>query len=219
MTDGQKRETKAARFYKANTPIKLETVPLRAMGDDDVYVEVRAAGICHSELHSIRGRTSPAFSPITLGHEASGVIAAKGKNVTNVEIGDRVGIDYVLSCGKCQYCIAGRDNLCDNFTVMSFNIDGSWASGAVVPARHVHKLPKNLGFPEGAIMNCSVFTAYHANKLAGTSAGSAVLVYGLGGVGISVLEWASIFGANQIIAIDAEEGKLRLAKEKGATVT
>jgi len=215
---GRSREAKAARFYKANTPMKLESVQLRAMGDDDVYVEVKAAGICHSELHSIRGRTSPAFSPITMGHEASGIIAEKGRNVKNVEIGDRVGIDYILSCGKCRYCIAGKDNLCDNFTVMSFNIDGSWATGAVVPARHVHKLPKNLGFPEGAIMNCSVFTAYHANKLAETSAGDSVAVYGLGGVGISVLQWTKLFGANEIIAIDAEEGKLQLAKEKGATL-
>ncbi len=102
---------------------------------------------------------------------------------------------------------------------MSFNIDGSWATGAVVPARHVHRLPDNLGFPEGAIMNCSEFTAYHANKLANTSAGSRVLVYGLGGVGISVLEWASIFGANEIIAVDMEEGKLELARQKGATHT
>jgi threonine dehydrogenase-like Zn-dependent dehydrogenase len=102
---------------------------------------------------------------------------------------------------------------------MSFNMDGSWATGTVVPARHVHKLPRNLGFPEGAIMNCSVFTAYHANKLAGTTAGRSVLVYGLGGVGISVLEWASIFGANEIIAVDNEEGKLQLARQKGATHT
>ncbi len=86
----------------------VEAISLRAMGDDDVYVEVKAAGICHSELHSIRGRTAPAFAPITLGHEASGVIADKGRNVTNVEIGDRVGIDYVLSLRKMSVLHRGE---------------------------------------------------------------------------------------------------------------
>jgi len=189
------------------------------MGDNDVFVEIKASGICHSELHTLHGRMSPTFTPITLGHEASGVVAEKGRNVTNVRIGDRVGVDYVLSCGSCLYCAAGKDNLCDNFSVMAINADGSWAEGVVVPSRHVHNLPSNLDFPEGAIMNCSVFTAYHANKLAEVSAGHSVLVYGLGGVGISVLQWAKIFGANEIIAVDFEEGKLGLAKEKGATRT
>ncbi len=213
------RSVSAARFYHTGTPLKVEPTVLREMGDNDVFVEIKAAGICHSELHTTHGRFSPSFTPITLGHEASGVISAKGGKVTNVEVGDRVGVDYVLSCGTCRYCIAGKDNLCDNFSVMAVNVDGSWAGGTVIPSRHVHKLPKNLDFPEGAIMNCSVFTAYHANKLGEVSAGDSVLVYGLGGVGISVLQWAKLFGANEIIAVDLEEGKLDLAREKGATET
>lgn len=210
----------AVRFYEANKPLKVEEVELPQVGEDDVLVDVKAAGICHSELHVINGIFHPATPPpITLGHEASGIITSKGKNVKNVEIGDRVGIDYVLSCGTCSFCLAGKDNLCDNFKVMMVNADGSWVEKIVVPKRHVHILPKNLGFAEGAIMNCAVFTSYHAAKLANLQTGETALVYGLGGVGINLVQWARIFGATDIIAVDLEDEKLKLAKQKGATGT
>jgi 2-desacetyl-2-hydroxyethyl bacteriochlorophyllide A dehydrogenase len=209
----------AARFYQANKPVRLEEVMLPTLGDHDVLVDVKASGICHSDLHTINGLTEPgALPPITLGHEASGIVLETGKNVKNVVVGDRVGIDYVLSCGRCAYCLSGRDNLCDNFSVMAFNVDGAWKEKLVVPARHVHKLPENIGFPEGAIMNCAVMTAYHAAKLAQVFAGSCVLVYGVGGVGINLVQWAKLFGATEIVAVDLEEGKLQLARQKGATV-
>jgi 2-desacetyl-2-hydroxyethyl bacteriochlorophyllide A dehydrogenase len=209
----------AARFYAAKQPLKLETVEVAAPGDDEVLVEIRAASICHSDLHTIAGRQVPATVPITLGHEASGVVASKGKNVANVEVGDRVGIDYVQSCGRCQYCLKGKDNLCDDFTVMSFNKDGSWKEKAVVPARHVHRLPTNVGFPEGAMLNCAVLTAYHAVKYAQQVPGASVLVYGLGGVGLSLLKWVKIAGATDIIAVDLEDEKLKIARREGATAT
>ncbi|MGA2665833.1 MAG: alcohol dehydrogenase catalytic domain-containing protein, partial [Nitrososphaerales archaeon] len=209
----------SARFYGAKQPLRLEGVQVPAVGDDDVLVEVRAASICHSDLHTIAGRQVPAMVPITLGHEASGVVASKGKDVTNVEVGDRVGVDYVQSCGRCRYCLSGRDNLCDNFSVMAFNAEGSWKEKVVVPGRHVHRLPENVGFPEGAMLNCAVMTAYHAVKLAGLAPGASVLVYGLGGVGMSLLKWARVAGAADIIAVDLEEGKLSAARREGATAT
>lgn len=209
----------AARFYAAKQPLKLENVQIPPPGDDEVAVEIKAASICHSDLHTLAGRQVPATVPITLGHEASGVVSAKGKNVTNVEVGDRVGIDYVQSCGKCQYCLRGKDNLCDNFAVMSFNREGSWKEEAVVPSRHVHRLPNNIGFPEGAMLNCAVMTAYHAVRYAQQPPGASVLVYGLGGVGLSLLKWAKIAGATDIIAVDLEDEKLKIAKREGATAT
>ncbi len=209
----------AARFYAAKQPLKLENVQIPPPGDDEVAVEIKAASICHSDLHTLAGRQVPATVPITLGHEAAGVVSAKGKNVTNVEVGDRVGIDYVQSCGKCQYCLRGKDNLCDNFAVMSFNREGSWKEEAVVPSRHVHRLPNNIGFPEGAMLNCAVMTAYHAVRYAQQPPGASVLVYGLGGVGLSLLKWAKIAGATDIIAVDLEDEKLKIAKREGATAT
>jgi 2-desacetyl-2-hydroxyethyl bacteriochlorophyllide A dehydrogenase len=211
----------AARFYEPGKPLILEEIALPAVGDTDVLVEVKASGICHSDLHVINGLAPIGVPPpLTLGHEASGVVIEKGRNVVSqVEVGDSVGIDYVLSCGKCRYCLMGRDNLCDNFSVMAYNADGAWKEKVVVPMRHVHRLPKNIGYPEGAIMNCAVMTAYHAAKLAPIFAGSSVLVYGLGGVGINLVQWAKLFGATEVIAVDLEESKLKLSKEKGATVT
>ena len=209
----------AARFYEAKKPLKLENVTVPTMGDNDVTVKIKAATICHSDIHTLVGRQVPEKIPITPGHEASGVVEAKGKNVTNVEVGDRVGIDYVQSCGRCQYCLKGRDNLCDNFTVMSFYTEGSWREKAVVPSRHVHKLPNNIGFPEGAMLNCAVMTAYHAVKYSQQAPGASVLVYGLGGVGLSLLKWVKIAGATDIIAVDLEEEKLKIAKREGATAT
>jgi alcohol dehydrogenase, propanol-preferring len=209
----------AARFYAAKQPLRLENVQIPTPGDDEVEVDVRAASICHSDLHTIAGRQVPETIPITLGHEASGTIAAKGKNVTNVEVGDRVGVDYVQSCGKCKYCLRGKDNLCDNFAVMSFNRDGSWKQKVIVPGRHVHKLPGNVGFPEGAMLNCAVMTAYHAIKYAQQQPGASVLVYGLGGVGLSLLKWVKIAGATDIIAVDLEDEKLKIARREGATAT
>lgn len=209
----------SARFYGTGQPLKVEGVPVPATGDDQVLVEVKAASICHSDLHTIAGRQVPAFMPITLGHEASGVVAAVGKNVHNVEVGDRIGIDYVQSCGRCQFCLKGKDNLCDNFTVMSFNTPGSWTEQVVVPQRHVHRLPASIGFPEGAMLNCAVMTAYHAVKFAQMAPGASVLVYGLGGVGLSLLKWVRIAGATDIIAVDIEDEKLRIARREGATAT
>ncbi len=209
----------AARFYAAKQPLRLENIQIPVPGDDEVEVDVKAASICHSDLHTIAGRQVPETIPITLGHEASGIVAVKGKNVTNVEVGDRVGIDYVQSCGRCKYCLRGKDNLCDNFAVMSFNRDGSWKRKVIVPGRHVHKLPSNVGFPEGAMLNCAVMTAYHAVKYAQQQPGASVLVYGLGGVGLSLLKWVKIAGATDIIAVDLEDEKLKIARREGATAT
>ncbi len=210
----------AARYYEPHEPLMLEEVELPPLSDDDVLIDIKAAGICHSDLHTINGLFPPAKPPpITLGHELSGIVAQKGKNVKKAEVGNHVGADYVLSCGTCSYCLAGKDNLCDNFKAMAVNVDGAWTEKIVVPQRHVHKLPRNIGFPEGAIMNCAVMTSYHAMKLAQVSAGDTVLIYGLGGVGINAVQWAKIFGATEIIGVDIEDGKLDLAKQMGATAT
>lgn len=208
----------AARYYEPKKPLKLEQVELPPVGDNDVLIEMKAAGICHSDLHTINGFFPPFTPPpIIMGHELSGIIREKGRNVKKFEIGDRVGVDYLFSCGNCRYCSIGRENLCDNLKIMAVNIDGTWTEKAVVNMRHVHKMPRNIGFPEGAIMNCAVMTAYHAMKIARVSAGNSVVIYGLGGLGTSAVQWARTFGASEIIAVDVEQGKLDLVKKMGAT--
>ena len=210
----------SARYYEPHTPLRLEKVSLSSLGDDEVLIQVKAAGVCHSDLHTINGLFPPATPPpITLGHELSGIVLEIGKNVKKIQVNDRVGADYVLSCGSCNFCEEGKDNLCSNFKVMAVNCDGAWTEKLIVPQRHVHLLPKNLGFPEGAIMNCAVMTAYHAVKHAQVSAGDTVLVYGMGGVGINAIQWAKIFGATEIIGVDLDDTRLKLAEKMGATAT
>ena len=182
-------------------------------------MQIKASGVCHSDLHTINGRQTPPLLPVTLGHEASGIVTGIGKQVKNVQEGDRVGIDYVWSCGKCEYCLEGKDNLCDNLKIMSSSAEGSWKEIVVTNSRHVHKLPNNIGFPEGAILNCAVMTSYHAVRYAEIRPGLSVVIYGLGGVGMSLLKWAKIAGCSDIIAVDQEEEKLRIAKREGATST
>ena len=209
----------AARFYEQKKPLRLEQVELPAISEDDVLIDIKASGICHSDVHLVNGLFPPARVPITPGHEISGVVMEKGKNVTELEIGDRIGVDYVFNCGTCYYCRNGMDNLCDNCKYLLLNLDGGWAEKIAVPKRQVHKLPSNLGFPEGAIMNCAVMTAYHAMKLARVSVAERVGVYGIGGIGMQIVRLAKVFGASEIVAVGRNEEKLKLAREFGATTT
>lgn len=98
----------AVRFYAAKQPLKLETVQISAPRDDEVLVDIKAATICHSDLHTIAGRQVPATIPITLGHEASGIVESRGRNATSVQVGDRVGIDYVQSCDRCRTALGEK---------------------------------------------------------------------------------------------------------------
>jgi propanol-preferring alcohol dehydrogenase len=209
----------AARFYAAREKLRIEEIPNPPVGDDDVEIQIRAAGVCHTDLHTIGGKQTPPVVPRTLGHEASGVVISTGKNVKNVTVGDRVGIDYVWSCGRCDYCLAGKHNLCDDLFFMSSSVDGSWKEKVVAPSRHVHRLPSNIGFAEGAILNCAVMTAYHATKVAKTKRGMSIAIYGLGGVGMCLLKWAKISGAAELIAVDQDEERLRIARREGATTS
>ena len=209
----------AARFYEQKKPLRLEQVELPTLTEGDILIEVKAAGICHSDVHVVNGLLPPAKVPITLGHEIAGIVAEKGNNVPEFEAGDRVGVDYVYNCGTCYYCRNGMDNLCDNCRYLVLNLDGGWTEKIVAPKRQVHRLPRNLGFPEGAIMNCAVMTAYHAMKLARVSAAETVAVYGIGGIGMQLVQLARVFGASEIVAVGRNETKLRMAKELGATTT
>ncbi|MDA4113819.1 MAG: zinc-binding dehydrogenase [Thaumarchaeota archaeon] len=205
----------SARFYGVGKELRLEEVPVPSLGDDDVELELKAAGVCHSDLHTMHGMGNQKNLPMTLGHEGSGIIAAVGRSVKNVSVGDRVGYDYIWSCGRCSYCLSGRENICDSKS----RSEGTWQERIIVPARHVHKIPAGLGFPEGAVLNCAVMTGYHATKLAETKPGVSVLVYGLGGVGMNLLKWTKLAGAAEIIAVDSDEERLRVAKREGATIT
>lgn len=206
-------------FTDPKKSLRVEDVDLPRLTDHDVLVRVKAAGICRSDLHTIHGHIKPGKTPIILGHEGAGVIAGKGKLVTNLSEDDPVVVDYVLSCGNCEYCYVGKHNLCDRINFYGFRLDGTWAEYMVVPATNVFRLPKNVPFDQGALAGCAVVTGYHAMKVSEMTAGNSVAVIGLGGVGSQLLQWARLFGATDIIGIDIDDYKLKLARDLGATAT
>jgi len=209
----------AARFIEAHKPFKIEEVETPSIKEDEVLVEMRAAGICGSDVLYWRGDASPEKVPIILGHEGAGVIKEVGEKVRGLKIGDHVIIHYVISCGTCKHCLAGYDNRCRNRKSIGHDVDGTFAEYIKVPAKNAVKMADDIPFEWGAISSCAVATAYHAVKISNMNAGDTVVVFGVGGVGLHAILWAKFFGAGRVIAVDVVDSKLETAKHYGADLT
>jgi 2-desacetyl-2-hydroxyethyl bacteriochlorophyllide A dehydrogenase len=212
---------KAARFYKVNEPLKIETIPIPEIKPDEVLVKVKANGICGSDIHIVfEGVTPTGFLPITLGHEPSGVIAEVGSNVTGWKEGDRVAVSSVVTCGKCFNCLSGRESICLNRKLLGIHLDGALAEYMAAPAGNLVKLPDNVPFDQGAVLTDAVATPFHAiTKRANLKLGEKVAVVGCGGLGIHGVQLCKIAGASKIIAVDVDDEILERAKKVGATDT
>lgn len=207
---------KAVRLTKIGRPLELQEIPIPDTGERDVLVRVKAAGICHSDVH-YRAGTSPVGSlPQTLGHEITGVIEKAGSRVIFPKIGDRVCIHYQLSCGDCYFCTRGNEQFCKRGMMIGKHCDGGFAEYITVPARNVLLLPEEIPFEQGAIMMCSSATSFHALKKARLEAGETVAVFGAGGLGISAIQIAKLFGALEVYSVDINEDKLKLTEKYGA---
>jgi 6-hydroxycyclohex-1-ene-1-carbonyl-CoA dehydrogenase len=207
---------KAAVFYGAGQPLKLEEVPTPEIGSDEVLVKIAACGVCHTDLHYLDGVPTFKKPPIILGHEASGTIAQVGDKVKKFKQEDRVLIPPVLTCGECPSCRNGRDNLCSNMVMVGNSIDGAYAEYIKVPAKDLVPLPAEMPLEESAIIADAMSTPYHALKnRAQIQPGEAVVIYGTGGVGLNAVQIAAFFGAYTIV-IGRRDEKLKLAKELGA---
>lgn len=215
LTDGQ-NSMRAVQMVGPGAPVEDMQIPIPAIGKRDVLVRVRAAGICHSDAHYRSGRSPVHPLPLTLGHEAAGEVAAIGENVTNVSIGDRVAIHYLLVCGECANCKAGREQFCDSGSMLGHFANGGWAEYLAVPEWNAVKLPDSVSYEHGAVMMCSSATSLHALKKGRLMAGESVLVVGCGGLGMSAVQLAFILGASQVIAVDRDDTKLALAARFGA---
>jgi len=211
---------KAAVFHGPNTPLVIEELPEPAIGDNDVLVKVAACGVCHTDLHYI-DHGVPTFKkpPLVLGHEASGTIAKMGSGVKGFREGDTVLIPAVLSCGYCDFCRTGRENICASMQMFGNNVDGSYAEYVAAPAKDVFHLPPEIPLREGSIIADAISTPFHAVKnRAEVRAGDNVVVFGCGGVGMNVVQVAAAVGG-LVIAVDLSEKKLELARTFGATTT
>lgn len=195
--------------------------PKPEYGPKDVLIEVRACGICGSDIHGMDGSSGRRVPPLIMGHEAAGVVADIGSDVTACQVGDRVTFDSMISCGSCYFCRAGSPNLCDDRRVLGvspgdYRQHGAFAEYVVVPEHIIFPLPENISF-EHASMAEPVCIALHAVNITPLPLGADVVVVGAGMIGNLVVQALRKAGCGQIIAVDLDAGKLELAQEVGAT--
>ena len=202
-------------------PLVLADVPVPQPGADDALVHVRACAVDQFDLTIRDGKFPGAQAPIILGHEIAGVVEQIGANVSNVKPGDRVVSTLYLTCGRCRYCLTGRETICADFRgYVGIHTPGAYAEYTTVPAINLVKLPDPVSFPNGSVIANAIGTPYHAlTKRAHVQPGERVIITGAGGgVGIHAIQLARLMGAF-VMAVDIGAEKLRLARELGADVT
>lgn len=211
---------KAAVFYGPNQPLKIEEVKIPKIEQNEILVKIAACGVCNTDLHYIdHGVSTFKKPPMILGHEPSGIVEETGAEVKNFKVGDRVLIPPVFSCGYCDNCRLGRENICFNMLMLGNHIDGAFAEYTKVPAKDCQHLPEDLPLEESSIIADAISTPYHAVKnRAQVRPGDSVVVFGCGGVGINVVQMAAAAGGS-VIAVDIVDKKLDIAKKLGALHT
>jgi len=214
---------KAAVLHAFKTPLAFEEVPRPEPAGDEVLIEVEVCGVCHSDLHVAQGDwpqlTSIVKKPLILGHEIVGRVVERGAAVQSVEIGDRVGVPWVQwTCGQCEFCREGNENLCVRQRITGVMADGGYAEFTKAPASHIVKIPDALRSEQAAPLLCAGVTVHRALKQSRIRAGQRLAVFGVGGLGHLAVQIARAAGA-EVTAIDIAEEKLSLAKSLGATRT
>jgi propanol-preferring alcohol dehydrogenase len=214
---------KAAVLHAFKTPLVLEEVARPEAGADDVLIEVEVCGVCHSDLHVADGDWTQLAGiikrPLILGHEIVGRVVERGAAVQSVQVGERVGVPWVQwTCGQCEFCREGSENLCVRQRITGVMVDGGYAEYAKAPASHVVKIPDTLPCEQAAPLLCAGVTVHRALKQSKIRAGQRLAVFGVGGLGHIAVQIGRAAGA-EVTAIDVSEEKLALAKSLGATRT
>jgi S-(hydroxymethyl)glutathione dehydrogenase/alcohol dehydrogenase len=210
----------------------VDTVEVEDTGPGMVRVAIKATGVCHSDLSVING-TIPSGMPCVLGHEGAGEVVEVGPGVTDLAVGDHVVVVWVPPCGKCKNCLNGRAYLCEKIMYTTgamphFRVDGEPAFGmagtgtfteeVLLPEQAAVKIPSDVPWDVASLIGCGVTTGVGAAiNAAKVQPGSSVVVFGCGGVGMSVIQGARIAGAAEIVAVDLVEEKRQDAKRFGAT--
>ena len=213
---------KAAVLHEFKKALSLEEVAQPQLEAQEVLIAVEACGVCHSDLHVADGDWTQlngiVKKPLILGHEVAGRVVEKGAEVTDLQIGDRVGVPWVhWTCGVCEFCREGNENLCVRQKITGVSVDGGYAEFIKAPAAHVTRIPEGLRSVEAAPLFCAGVTVYRALKQARISAGQRLAVFGVGGLGHLAVQIGRGFGAD-VTAIDISEEKLELAKSLGASL-
>src|SRR5690606_24214536 len=232
-------KTRAAVAWKAGEPLTIEEVELQGPKAFEVLVEVKATGICHTDYYTLSGADPEGLFPAILGHEGAGVVVEVGAGVTSVEPGDHVIPLYTPECRQCKFCLSRKTNLCQKIRATQgkgllpdgtsrFSIKGkpilhymgtsTFANHIVVPEIALARVRKDAPFETICYIGCGVTTGVGAVLFgAKVEAGANVAVFGLGGIGLNVIQGAKLVGADKIIGIDINPAREKMAREFGMT--
>ncbi len=232
-------KVKAAVARSAGQPLTIETVDLDGPRAGEVLVEIKATGVCHTDAYTLSGADPEGLFPAILGHEGAGIVADVGAGVTSVKKGDRVIPLYTPECRNCAYCLSGKTNLCQAIRLTQgqgvmpdgtsrFSINGekifhymgtsTFANYTVLPEIAVAKIRDDAPFDKVCLIGCGVTTGIGAViNTAKVEPGSNVIVFGLGGVGLNVIQAARLVGANMIVGVDLNPDKRAMAEKFGMT--
>ncbi|MEQ8509506.1 MAG: S-(hydroxymethyl)glutathione dehydrogenase/class III alcohol dehydrogenase [Rhodospirillaceae bacterium] len=232
-------DVKAAVAFEAGKPLQVETVQLGGPKAGEVLVEIKATGVCHTDAFTLSGDDPEGIFPAILGHEGAGVVVEVGAGVTSVVPGDHVIPLYTPECRECDFCLNPKTNLCQSIRATQgqglmpdgtsrFSLNGepifhymgcsTFANYAVMPEIAVAKVRKDAPFDKICYIGCGVTTGVGAVAFdAKVEPGSNVVVFGLGGIGLNVIQGARMVGADKIVGIDINESKVALAKQFGMT--
>ena len=211
---------KAAIIREYKQPLQIEETDVPVPGPDEVLIKVQACGVCHSDLHIAEGDWKHMLrimkSPLIPGHEVVGTIEKRGEAVEHLQLGVRVGVAWThWTCGECELCLEGRENLCSKQMITGATVDGGFAEFIKAKASHVLKVPDALTSEEAAPLFCAGVTVYHAIKSSGIKPRQRLVVFGVGGLGHLAVQIAKCFGA-EVIAVDIADDKLEFASRLGA---
>lgn len=204
--------------YEGPEVLTYKDVPDVSPKDNEVKIKVRACGICGSDVHGYLGVTGRRTAPMIMGHEFSGEVVELGKNVNNLELGDRVAAYPLDFCGKCEMCKKGDVHLCLNKRAFGvLDVDGAYAEYICVPAKVCFKLRDNVSYTVGSIME-PLAVSYRAVAHAGDLKGKNILIVGTGTIGLLAIACAKMQNPNKIFVSDLSEYRLEIAKQMGADV-
>ena len=232
-------KTKAAVAWKANAPLTIETIELDAPRNGEVLVEIMASGVCHTDLYTLSGADPEGIFPAILGHEGAGIVREVGPGVTSLKVGDHVIPLYTPECRQCKTCTSQRSNLCTSIratqgkgvmpdgksrfsctgeTVFHYMGCSTFSNFTVLPEIALAKVREDAPFDKICYIGCGVTTGIGAVLYtAKVWAGANVVVFGLGGIGLNVIQGARMVGANKIIGVDLNPSKRAMAEKFGMT--
>ncbi len=232
-------KTRAAVAWKAGDPLTIEEVDLEGPKKGEVLLRMVATGVCHTDAFTLSGDDPEGLFPAILGHEGGGVVEEIGEGVTSVNVGDHVIPLYTPECGTCSFCTSGKTNLCQAIRATQgqglmpdgtsrFSINGktihhymgtsTFSEYTVLPEIAIAKINKEAPLDKVCLLGCGITTGIGAVlNTAKVEPGATVAVFGLGGIGLSVIQGAVIANASRIIAIDINEDKFEMARMLGAT--